>query len=58
MRLMTDLESRLLGWASRNHKKGWRSKKNDGAVQHHALWDARGIRHAHRYAFRKRIGGS
>jgi hypothetical protein len=40
------------------YEEYWRSKKNDGAVQHHALWDARGIRHAHRYAFRKRIGGS
>ncbi|HUX82819.1 MAG TPA: hypothetical protein VMV35_08285 [Halothiobacillus sp.] len=34
------------------------SKKNDAAVQHHALWDARCIRHAHRYALKKRIGGS
>lgn len=47
MRSLTELESCLLGLASRNHKKGWRSKKNDGVVQHHALWDA----------LRKRIGG-
>jgi len=57
MRSLTKLESRLLCLASPNHKNGWRSKKTDGAVQHHALWDAHCIRHAHRYAFRKRIGG-
>jgi hypothetical protein len=33
----------------------WRSEKNKGAVQHHALWDARSIRFAHRYAVRKRL---
>lgn len=32
----------------------WQSKEIDGAVQHHALWDARCIRHAHRYALKKR----
>ena len=57
MRSLTELKWHLLDLASRNHKKGLRSKKNDGAVQHHALWDAHGIRHAHRYSFRKRIGG-
>lgn len=32
----------------------WRTNKASGAVQHHALWDARSIRFAHRYALRRR----
>lgn len=32
----------------------WRSQTAMGAVQHHALWDARSIRYAHRYAMRSR----
>ncbi len=34
----------------------WRSERGRGAVQHHALWDARSIRFAHRYAMRGPIG--
>ena len=34
------------------YKDYWRSVKD--AKQHHALWDARCIAHAHRYALRKR----
>jgi len=33
----------------------WRTSKPLGAVQHHALWDARCIRFSHRYSQRKRI---
>lgn len=33
----------------------WRTGKDAGAVQHHALWDARCIRHAHRYALKKKL---
>lgn len=32
----------------------WRSSKAAGAVQHHALWDARCIRFAQRYSLRRR----
>lgn len=35
----------------------WRSNRGIAAVQHHALWDARCIRHAHQYGLRKRTGG-
>ena len=32
----------------------WRTSKASGAVPHHALWDARSIKFAHRYSLRKR----
>lgn len=32
----------------------WRTGKASGAVPHHALWDARSIKFAHRYALRRR----
>lgn len=33
----------------------WRTNKAAGAVQHHALWDARCIRFAHHYSLRTEI---
>lgn len=32
----------------------WRTQQGQGAVRHHALWDARSIKFAHRYSMRKR----
>lgn len=34
----------------------WQAGKDSGAVRHHALWDARCIRHAHHHALQKRQG--